>query len=62
MNGMTGRRPAVAFTITCNCGSVIRGGTEDEVVQSAQEHIQDAHQDLVGKISDDDLSAMAEES
>jgi predicted small metal-binding protein len=52
----------MAYTITCNCGYVIRGDTGDEVVQRAQDHIQDAHPDLVGKISAEDLSAMAEES
>jgi predicted small metal-binding protein len=52
----------MAYTITCNCGYVIRGSTEEDVVQSAQEHIQDAHPDLVGKISAEDLVAMAEES
>jgi predicted small metal-binding protein len=52
----------VAYTITCNCGYMIRGDSEDEVVERAQDHIEDAHPDLVGKISDEDLSAMAEES
>jgi predicted small metal-binding protein len=52
----------MGYTITCNCGYVIRGNTENEVVERAQDHIQDAHPDLVGKISADDLSAMAEES
>jgi predicted small metal-binding protein len=56
------RRSEVAYTITCNCGYVIRGNTEDDVVQRAQDHIQDAHPDLVGKISAKDLLAMAEES
>lgn len=52
----------MVYTITCNCGYVIRGNTDDEVVQRAQDHIQDAHPVLVGKISGEDLLAMAEES
>jgi predicted small metal-binding protein len=52
----------VAYTITCNCGYVIRGSTEDDVVRRAQDHIQDAHPDLVGKISAQDLLSMAEEA
>jgi predicted small metal-binding protein len=56
------RRPDVAYTITCNCGYVIRGSTEDDVVRRAQDHIQDAHPDLVGKISAQDLLSMAEEA
>ena len=52
----------MAYTITCNCGYVIRGNTEDEVVERARDHIQDAHPDLVGRITVQDLVAMAEES
>jgi predicted small metal-binding protein len=52
----------MAYTISCNCGDVIRGDTEEEVVRRAQDHIQDSHPDLAGKISAEDLSAMAEES
>jgi predicted small metal-binding protein len=52
----------MAYTITCNCGYVIRGHSEGEVIRRAQDHIQDAHPELVGKISEDDLLAMAEEA
>ena len=29
--------------IKCDCGAVIRGGTDDELVQAAQGHAKDVH-------------------
>ena len=52
----------MAYTINCDCGFVVRGDNEDEVVTNAQNHIQDAHPDMVGKVSREDFLAMAEES
>ena len=52
----------MAYTINCDCGYVVKGDTEDEVVAKGQEHIQDAHPDMVGKVSREDLLAKAEES
>jgi predicted small metal-binding protein len=46
--------------INCECGQVVRGETDDELVQKAEEHINRDHPELVGKLSRDDLLAMAE--
>ena len=44
-------------------GSVtIRGEDDDELVGNASAHIDRHHPDLVGKVSRDDLLAMAEEA
>jgi len=51
----------MAKVIKCECGYVVRGDTDEELLAGAREHIQDAHPDLVGKVGDDDLLAMAEE-
>jgi predicted small metal-binding protein len=51
----------MAYTITCDCGYVSRGETEDELVEQASRHIKEVHPDLAGKVSRDDLLAMAEE-
>jgi predicted small metal-binding protein len=48
--------------INCECGQVVRGDTDDELVRNAQEHINRQHPDLVGKITREDLLAMAEEA
>jgi predicted small metal-binding protein len=52
----------VAKVINCECGYVVRGETDDEVVAKAEEHMREVHPDLVGKLSRDDILAMAEES
>jgi hypothetical protein len=46
--------------INCECGQVIRGETEEEVVDLAEEHVNRDHPELVGKIARADLLAMAE--
>jgi hypothetical protein len=48
--------------INCECGQVIHGDTDDELVAKAEAHIERDHPDLVGKISRDDLLGMAEEA
>jgi predicted small metal-binding protein len=47
--------------INCECGRQIRGQTDDELLDRAEAHVQEDHPDLVGKITRDDLLAMAEE-
>jgi predicted small metal-binding protein len=46
--------------INCECGQVVRGETDDELVANAEEHINRDHPELVGKMSREDLLAMAE--
>lgn len=48
--------------INCECGQVVRGETDDELVATAKAHIDRDHPDLVGKVSREDLLAMAEEA
>jgi predicted small metal-binding protein len=51
----------MAFLINCDCGHVSRGETEDELVEEASRHIQEVHPELAGKVSREELLAMAEE-
>jgi predicted small metal-binding protein len=46
--------------INCECGQVVRGETEDELLRAAEDHIRRDHPELVGKITRDDLLAMSE--
>jgi predicted small metal-binding protein len=46
--------------INCQCGQVVRGETDDELVANAEAHIRRDHPELVGRISRDDLLGMAE--
>ena len=47
--------------INCDCGFVVRGDSDAELLTNAQAHIASDHPDMVGKVADDDLLAMAEE-
>ena len=51
----------MAYVINCECGYVSRGETEDELVQEANRHMAEVHPDIAGKVSREDLLAMAEE-
>lgn len=48
--------------IHCECGQTVRGQTDEELVQAAERHIQQDHPELVGKITREDILAMAEEA
>ena len=49
------------YVITCDCGYVARGETEDELVEDLNRHVADVHPYLVGTVSEEDVLAMAEE-
>jgi predicted small metal-binding protein len=46
--------------INCECGQSIRAESDDELVARVEEHVRTDHPDLVGKMSRDDILAMAE--
>ena len=48
--------------INCECGETIRADSDDELVQKVVGHVDQAHPELVGKMSRDDILSMAEES
>jgi hypothetical protein len=49
---------AMAKEFTCELdGFVMRGETDDELVAHVERHIADAHADLVGNLSRDDILA-----
>jgi len=47
--------------INCECGEVVRADGDDELVQKVERHVGEAHPELVGKMSREDVLAMAEE-
>jgi predicted small metal-binding protein len=47
--------------ITCECGYVIRGNSEPEVIQGARDHMRADHPELVDKVSEDDVRSWIEE-
>ena len=48
--------------INCECGQVVRGETDDELLANAEEHVNRDHPELVGKVSREDLLAMSQEA
>ena len=47
--------------IDCECGEVVRADTDDELVEKVGQHVEQAHPELVGKLSREDVLGMAEE-
>jgi hypothetical protein len=52
----------MAKLINCECGQVVRGETDDELLANAEAHINRDHPELVGKITRADLLGMAQEA
>ena len=48
--------------INCECGQVVRGADDDELVANAEAHINRDHPEMVGKVTREDLLGMAEEA
>jgi predicted small metal-binding protein len=48
--------------INCECGELVQADDDDELVRKVEEHVTAKHPDLVGKMSRQDILAMAEES
>jgi predicted small metal-binding protein len=51
----------MAYVIKCDCGYVSRGETEDELAEETNRHIEEVHPEMEGRVSREDLLAMAEE-
>ncbi len=50
-----------AKVINCECGQTVRAESDDELVAKVEGHVQQDHPELVGKLSREDVLAMAEE-
>ena len=51
---------AMAKVVNCACGQTIRGETEDEVLDNAEEHVRTAHADLADQFPRETLAGMVE--
>jgi hypothetical protein len=47
--------------INCECGRVVKAETEDEIVAKVEQHVNEDHPELVGKLTRADIVAMSEE-
>jgi predicted small metal-binding protein len=49
----------VAKLINCECGYVVRGENDDELVANAEQHMREVHPEMAGQMSRDQILAMA---
>jgi predicted small metal-binding protein len=52
----------MAKVIRCQCGFLGRGDTVEEAATEIETHMRSDHPELVGKVTTEDLIAMAEEA
>jgi predicted small metal-binding protein len=52
----------MAKMINCACGETIRGETEDEVLDNAEEHVRTAHADMADQFPREKLAGMVEDA
>ncbi len=51
----------MAKVINCDDGYVVRGDTEEQLLVNAHAHIGEAHPEMAGTITDEQLLAMVQE-
>ncbi len=49
-------------SIHCECGEVVQGEDQPALLAAARRHIDARHPELVGRLSDDELLAMARDA
>jgi hypothetical protein len=47
--------------VNCECGESIRADNDDDLVSQVEAHVARDHPEMVGKMSRDDVLAMAED-
>ena len=52
----------MAKVVNCECGTTVRGETDDELVSNVEAHVQSHHPEMAGKMSREDVLGMAEEA
>lgn len=50
----------MSYVINCECGATVRADDEDSLVSQVENHVAEVHPELQGKMSRDDILAMAE--
>ncbi len=50
----------MSYLINCECGATIRAEDEDSLVSQVESHVAEVHPELQGKMTRDDIFAMAE--
>ena len=50
----------MGMVVNCECGQKVRAEDEQDLVAQVEAHVERDHPELVGKLSRDDILAMAE--
>jgi predicted small metal-binding protein len=56
----TQKEQSMPKLINCECGQTVRADTDDELVTIVDGHVKSDHPELAGKMSREDILAMAE--
>jgi predicted small metal-binding protein len=59
--GNGGQAGTTTLVIVCDCGYLVRGQIEAELLSNARNHIDEAHPEMAGTVSDKELLANAEQ-
>ena len=51
----------MAKVVHCPCGRDVAGETDDELVSNVEQHVSEAHPDMVGQMSREQILEMAHE-
>ena len=51
----------MAKMINCACGETIRGETEDEVLDAAEQHVRDVHAEMADQFPRETLATLVED-
>jgi predicted small metal-binding protein len=49
----------MAMVVHCECGTDVRGETEDELVAAVERHVEESHPEMAGKMSREQILGMA---
>ena len=52
----------MAKLVNCECGQVVRGESDDELVAAVTAHVDSKHPEMAGKMTREDILGMAEEA
>jgi predicted small metal-binding protein len=52
----------MAKKVDCPCGEVVRGEDDDELVANVEAHVRDAHPEMVGTMTREQVLGMASEA
>ena len=52
----------MAKVINCECGYRVEGETDEDLLAEAHRHIDEAHPEMKGQVTDEQLLSMAEQA